>query len=110
MTTNEPQVPGTFYEEFRELAGDLPQDLEHTFTDLDPEVGKVVRLTILEIFKRADAEPDEAKSMEMLFRDLSSLVLWTFMLGREHAARGYPPPVGKSDTNDDVFPDDIRDL
>lgn len=97
-------IPRTFLDELKEIAGDLVPDLSTTFPQMPEDVGRYLREIIVRLFEMSGEDVDE------LLMHLSSLVAWWFMMGREHAIRGYPPPVGKSDEDDDIVPDDIRDL
>lgn len=97
-------IPRTLLDELKEIAGDLAPDLTATFPDMPEDVGRYIRQTIVELFRMSGDDVD------LLLQHLSSLVMWLFMVGREHAIRGYPPPVGKSDHDDGIVPDDISDL
>ena len=96
---------GRFLEEFDEVAADVAMDYRVTMRDLDEEVGRRVNDYLIEMIRIADGDAPET------IRHLMSGMLWMFMLGREHAIRGYPSPVPRrSDPADSWVPDTIAGL
>lgn len=98
-------VPKTFLDEFTEVFGDLELDLSKTIFDLDEEVGRRCKAYAVELFRLANGDP--ARTLD----NIMSGMLWMFMAGREHAARGFPAPVPKSDPGTDGWvPDTLAGI
>jgi hypothetical protein len=80
-------VPNRFLAEFQDVAGQVPVDLSTTLAHLDPGVGLRVGELLLEALEMAENDIEEAAGYVM------TTLLWFFMVGREHALRGYQEPV-----------------
>jgi hypothetical protein len=79
--------PSRFLDEFQEVAGEITIDLDLTIAHLDKEVGSLVAGLLIHVMDVGDEEPGEA------VRNVMSVMLWLFIMGREHANRGYGEPV-----------------
>ena len=96
----------TFSQEFRECAGDVIDDFRPTFEDLvDQDLIDKLKSAALGTIISCGANPAE------LTRQLVSMQFAFFLVGREHAQRGYASPIGRGVSEGvSSVPDDISDL
>jgi hypothetical protein len=85
-------TPNQFLHEFEDVAGDVALDMDLTIAHLDEEAGG----QIAEIFiQMMDIDNDDHPGE--IIRNVMSVMLWIFFMGREHAQRGYSAPVVSDD-------------
>jgi hypothetical protein len=100
-----PPLPETqFHAQFLEIVGDVLMDYGVTLLDVDREVGKRMERMVIELFK-ISSDPGAA------IQNINTAMFWMFMIGREHAARGYAAPVPRRDsTGDGWVPENLADV
>ncbi len=94
-------TPRTFYSEFEECMIDAATDLDSSVMDFDQHVLDRIRQATLGMLR------DNAGDGEAVINGLVSMNVWLFLTGREHAARGYGPPVQRTNADDTGIPNDL---
>ncbi|GAB3253690.1 hypothetical protein [Kineosporia babensis] len=82
-------MPHRFLAEFQDVAAEVGIDLQLTLAHLDPRAGRQVG----ELLAWALEPVLDEGNLDAAVRNVMTMYLWLFMVGREHCARGYPSPV-----------------
>ncbi len=98
------EIPRTFQDELREITGDVVPDFADTLRQVDPKVQEMLSTFVLDSITKSEGDA------QVLIEYMMSSMLWWFLIGREHALRGYPSPIERSEGVDPDVPDDIADL
>lgn len=98
------EIPRTFLDELREITGDVVPDFADTLRQIDPRVQEMLSTFVLDAITKSEG------NAQVHIEYMMSSMLWWFLIGREHALRGYPSPIHRTEGVDDEVPDDISDL
>lgn len=96
-------------DEFREIIEDVVPDFAASFADVDEEVAMTMEEIVYRIFTETDPTSADAGISESL-HNMAAMLYWMFLVGREHAARGYSSPATRSGAAHPLVPDDLSGL
>lgn len=93
--------PSKLLQEIQECMEDLLPDYNSTFLDFDADTARVARNVAIEAFKQGKNDPERG------LKAITAMFLWWFLLGREHATRGYKAPIRRSESTEGLVPDTV---
>lgn len=96
------------FEELSEIIEDVLPDYARSFAHVDAKVDALLKELLYRIFRSADSSAPDGGIEESL-GNIEALLYWFFLIGREHALRGYVAPAPKSGISPGI-PDNIQDL
>lgn len=93
--------PSKLLAELQEIMHDLLPDYTTTFLDFDRDTAQVARTVAIQSLQQG--RDDVEKGLQAV----TAMFLWWFLLGREHALRGYAAPIKHAETTEGLVPDSI---
>ena len=95
-------------DEIREIMEDIVPDYARTFAHVDADVDSLLKEVLYRCFSDADPSAPDG-GIDEAVQAVEAVVLWFFLVGREHARRNYTAPAPKVSTSD-IVPDDPSSL
>jgi hypothetical protein len=102
MTDNPvPELPRSVLEEIKDCLGEVHEDFEHSILRTPRDVHTFFRQLTLDLI-------NSGRDVSLVVDDFATSMMWMILIGREHATRGFGPPLERDDrAAKDVVSDDM---